>query len=348
MKKSPAHNSGFVPLIILAVIALTATGAVASNVKVTSTLDSNIKGVFIAKGDDSSNEGSDEDKSGENEEEDVKQEEEKQQEEAKKIEERKSEDVKKASEFNSSSSSTSNSLKSSSKTKPSSLDVSSKQKESELENEDEDIDENEIESEIENETDDDSISEDNESEIETEFEDHTTKEKFKFKLHNGKMEIEMVDKDGQTLKVVQKDNQLFRIKTSSESAETELDFESEGEHFKFTANGVTALTQLPISINEETSSLVVTTPAGEKIVTILPDEALQILRNSLLISSVEKIQLVQNGENITFKVNGKKQGKLFGFIPVSADVESEVNAETGEALTVSQPIWFRLLSGLIN
>ena len=340
MKKTPAHNSGFIPLIILAIIALTATGAVASNVKVTSTLDSNVKGVFLAEGDDSSSES--EDKSEENEQEDAEHEEEKQQEEAKKIEERKLEDAKKASESNSSGSSSSNSLKSSSKTRSSSQEVS------ELENEDEDEGENEDEDEIENETDDDSNLEDSESEIETEFEDHTTKEKFKFKLHNGKMEIEMVDKDGQTLKVVQKDNQLFKIKTSSESAETELDFESEGEHFKFTANGVTALTQLPISIDEATSSLVVTTPAGEKIVTILPDEALQILRNSLLISSAEKIQLVQNGEKLTFKVNGKKQGRLFGFIPVSADVESEVNAETGEALTVSQPIWFRLLSGLIN
>lgn len=158
----------------------------------------------------------------------------------------------------------------------------------------------------------------------------------------------MVDQNGQVLKVVQKDNQLFRIKTSSESAETELDFESEGEHFKFTANGVTALTQLPISIDEETSSLVVTTPAGERIVTVLPDEALQILRNSLLVNSVEKIQLVQNGEKLTFKVNGKKQGKLFGFIPVSAEVESEVDAETGEALTTTQPIWLRVFSRLIR
>lgn len=53
MKNSPDGNSGFVPIIVLAVIALAVSGAVASNVKITKNVDSNVKGILVAKGDDS-------------------------------------------------------------------------------------------------------------------------------------------------------------------------------------------------------------------------------------------------------------------------------------------------------
>lgn len=53
MKNSPDGNSGFVPIIVLAVIALAVSGAIASNVKITKNVDSNVKGILVAKGDDS-------------------------------------------------------------------------------------------------------------------------------------------------------------------------------------------------------------------------------------------------------------------------------------------------------
>lgn len=341
MRNNSALDSGFVHILILAIIVLTVTGAVAANVKVTSNVDSNVKGVYIAKS------GEEENKTDEN-----KQEEDKKEEEVKKAEEVKKEDFKKQLESQKEEAKKQLETKSVAKpvtTKSSTSNKNFNTQDLEDKNESEKEHAAEVEDEIDNETEDGLENELSQTEIESEFEDHTTKEKFKFKLNNGKIEIEMTDKDGQVLKVSQKDNQQFRIKTATDSAETDLDLETDGEKFKLKTNGIEALTSLPVSFDEATSSLIVTTPNGDKIVRVLPDEVIKIVQNSALVTSVDNIELIQKtNEDLVFKLKGSKQGKLFGFIPVSTNIESEVDAETGEALTVSQPLWFRIFSGVIR
>jgi len=115
-----------------------------------------------------------------------------------------------------------------------------------------------------------------------------------------------------------------------------------------------ALTDLPLSINLETNELTVTTPAGEKTVTILPDQAVQNMLAANVIDRIggqELVNLVRQGGIETldqviqlserngvavYEVTGVKEHRLLGFFPVTTDVTATVSAETGEMLDTNQ------------
>lgn len=125
-------------------------------------------------------------------------------------------------------------------------------------------------------------------------------------------------------------------------------------------------TELEIEVREATSSgknkfeskfplsvvggqLMVATPGGFMPIRILPDRAARIATTAGVQNKIEKIELVQNQnkQNI-FRIKGKKTGKLLGIIPVSAETETEVSAESGLIQSVNQPLWLRLFSSLIS
>ena len=115
-----------------------------------------------------------------------------------------------------------------------------------------------------------------------------------------------------------------------------------------------ALTDLPLSVNLETNKLTVTTPAGERTVTVLPDQAVQNILAANVIDRVggqELVDLVREGgiETLTqviqlseqngvpiYEIAGVKEHRLFGFIPVTTDVTIDVSAETGEVVNTDQ------------
>lgn len=115
-----------------------------------------------------------------------------------------------------------------------------------------------------------------------------------------------------------------------------------------------ALTDLPLSVDLETNELTVTTPAGEKTVTVLPDQAVQNMLAANVIDRIggqELVSLVrqggietldqviqlseQNGTPI-YEIAGVKEHRLLGFIPVTTDVTVTVSAETGEVVDTEQ------------
>lgn len=57
------------------------------------------------------------------------------------------------------------------------------------------------------------------------------------------------------------------------------------------------------------------------------------------ISSMESIELKIIREKPTYVVKGVKGGKLLRVISVSADVETEINADTGAIETIKKPWW---------
>jgi hypothetical protein len=115
-----------------------------------------------------------------------------------------------------------------------------------------------------------------------------------------------------------------------------------------------ALTDLPLSIDLATNELTVTTPAGEKTVTVLPDQAVQNMLAANVIDRIggqELVNLVrqggvetlgqvirlseQNGVPI-YEIAGVKEHRLLGFFPVTTDVTVTVSAETGEVVDTQQ------------
>jgi len=117
---------------------------------------------------------------------------------------------------------------------------------------------------------------------------------------------------------------------------------------------VQALTDLPIAVDINTNVLTVTTPAGEKRVTILPDEAIKGILAANIIDSIGAENLVQQvrtgnietlgqvielslADNVpTYAIQGIKNHRLFGLFPVTTKVQVEVSAETGEVTDTNQ------------
>lgn len=117
-----------------------------------------------------------------------------------------------------------------------------------------------------------------------------------------------------------------------------------------------ALTDLPLSIDLATNELTVTTPAGERVITVLPDQAVQNMLAANVIDQVggqELASIVQQGgietldQVITlaeqngvpiYIVQGVKNHRLLGFIPITTDVTVSVSAETGEVLGTDQSV----------
>ena len=131
---------------------------------------------------------------------------------------------------------------------------------------------------------------------------------------------------------------------------------SGGGQFSFRRGQTQAVTDFPLSIDLATNSLVVTTPVGEKVVTVLPDQAVQ---NMLAANVIDQVgtseEIIQGPAGATgfglvspvagvialgerqgvpvYEIAGIKRHRLLGFIPVQTQVTGVVSAETGELVT---------------
>ncbi len=118
-----------------------------------------------------------------------------------------------------------------------------------------------------------------------------------------------------------------------------------------------ALTNFPLSVSPATRELTVTTPAGIKVVTVLPQEAVgnmlagrvmddvisEKVDNSLA-SVPNMVKLETENGVLGYKVKGTKTHKLLGFIPIKTKVEAFVSAENGQVVESSQSLLGRILN----
>lgn len=130
-----------------------------------------------------------------------------------------------------------------------------------------------------------------------------------------------------------------------------------GNEVEIRKGNVEARAALPVSINSD-NELVVTTPAGKKTVSVLPDAAVAGLLSRGVVSSVaaltgstataagaavgtagQRVELTSENGVLQYKVTGTKDVKLFGFLPITAPVEARVSAETGVVSSVTQPFY---------
>lgn len=126
--------------------------------------------------------------------------------------------------------------------------------------------------------------------------------------------------------------------------------------FVIKRNNVGATSSFPLSVDLATNELTVTTPAGEKRVVVLPDQAVQnmlaanvidrvggqataqvVTENPDLSSLSGIVRLIQARDGqLVYEVQGLKNQKLLGFIPMLINTKAVVSVETGELLETQQ------------
>jgi len=87
----------------------------------------------------------------------------------------------------------------------------------------------------------------------------------------------------------------------------------------------------------EQSKLYIETSAGKIEVKVSPGEAHQ--KAAAEITRVNEIELLEESQNPVYSVKGTKQAAILFLIPVSMDIETRINAETGDIISVSRPWW---------
>ena len=128
---------------------------------------------------------------------------------------------------------------------------------------------------------------------------------------------------------------------------------------------VSALTDFPVSVDQETGALTITTPAGTRVVTVLPEEAVEnmlaaniidvILRNipepiasptespEPEISSTQAIEIKEEDGEVVYVLEGATEERFLGLINVLIPRTVLVSAESGQVLNIRLPLISRIL-----
>ena len=173
--------------------------------------------------------------------------------------------------------------------------------------------------------------------------------KIKYVIENGKVVLKAEDESGEEVEI--EDEDLEELEQEIEDSGIKVATES--GRIKFGGNQ-NAITNFPLSINPTTNELIVTTPAGEKIVTILPDQAIANLLATNIVNVIEasesagtstaaSIELTVRDGKVVYEIDGKKKSRLFGFIPVDTKIKAFVSAETGNVVAKQESILSRVV-----
>lgn len=183
--------------------------------------------------------------------------------------------------------------------------------------------------------------------------------RFKFEEQEGEVKLKVENEDGEEIRTRERLREAEELEDELEDDEIEIasrDGEMEIEH-----NAVRARVNFPLSVDPTTRQLTVTTPAGIKTVAVLPDAALVRLLASGLLSDIASgsaeqqvatdsgmtagsFELTLEGNHLVYEVQGTKQHRLFGFIPMTTPRTVTVSALTGDVVSQTQT-W---LSGLVD
>ncbi len=182
---------------------------------------------------------------------------------------------------------------------------------------------------------------------------------FKFEEEDGVVKLKIEDENGE--EVSDAAHVREREALEQELEDEDIDIASEDGHMVVEHNSVRARTNFPLSINPETKELIVTTPAGERTVAILPDEAIQNMLAQGFLTRIgsesvapaisttsatpaSQVEISLHNGDVVYEVKGEKEQKFLGVIPVAIPRTILVSAQNGEVIGQSQS-W---LSALLN
>jgi hypothetical protein len=123
-------------------------------------------------------------------------------------------------------------------------------------------------------------------------------------------------------------------------------------------HGVKARTNFPLSVDPVTHQLTVTTPAGVKVVTVLPDQAVQNMLQKRILSSVEQqaddsasesatnTTLTEVNNQPVFQIKGLANKKALGILPISFAKTVYVSVENGQVVKTDEDLFSKLIESI--
>jgi len=120
--------------------------------------------------------------------------------------------------------------------------------------------------------------------------------------------------------------------------------------FVFHQKGIEAETEFSINVDPGEAKVSLTTPTGEKYLSVLPYDAYATVLRSKLISDVsgKKGYLIDEDGGLRYLFKGDKVFNLLNIYKHAVPVEIKLSASTGEIVGVDSPTWFRLIGFLFR
>jgi uncharacterized membrane protein YkoI len=88
----------------------------------------------------------------------------------------------------------------------------------------------------------------------------------------------------------------------------------------------------------EDSKLFMETSAGNKLINILPEDAIKIPSMPTK-ETIKDIELKEEKKKPVYHIESVKRAKLFFIFPVSVKIETKIDAEAGKIVSVKKPWW---------
>ncbi|MEK7605066.1 MAG: hypothetical protein AAB478_00935 [Patescibacteria group bacterium] len=111
-------------------------------------------------------------------------------------------------------------------------------------------------------------------------------------------------------------------------------------------NGISVQTQYPVVIDPKTQTIAIRTPSGVTIINTLPSQALSGIDAADKPTTIQSAVLGAQAGQAYYEVTGIQDRKFIGLIPVTANVETKINAQNGSIITVDKPWYLNLLGFL--
>jgi hypothetical protein len=124
------------------------------------------------------------------------------------------------------------------------------------------------------------------------------------------------------------------------SGKNKFEFQQEGSKFSVESS-------FPLSVNPVTRELTVTTPAGSKVVAVLPQQAIDNMLTKGIVTSTSGVKIkTESDGSLSYKIDGTKNEKLLGVFDVAIPKNLVVSAQTGQVLVVNQSTFSKILDFL--
>ena len=179
--------------------------------------------------------------------------------------------------------------------------------------------------------------------------------KVKYVLENGTFKLKAENESGKEVEL--EDDELDEVE--SELEDDGIKIASASGRPVLSRNNIGAQTDFPLSIDIGTNQLIVTTPAGQRVVTVLPDQAVQNLLAANILNSVDSTDTtgeletldsvvkleMRNGE-VVYRVKGVKKRRLLGLFNVDNSTTVFVSSESGLPVAQEQSLLANIVDSL--
>lgn len=89
----------------------------------------------------------------------------------------------------------------------------------------------------------------------------------------------------------------------------------------------------------ENGTLCIKVKNVKKKINVLPEEASEVAKQKVKYHAVKKIRIETEGEKVVYKVVGTQKGKLLGLFDMDVEVQTDVDVENGNVVSVKKPWW---------